>query len=71
MCCRRRLCFCREPVDRATFLRNLWWCFDKLEEKATDDSGKPAYFRFLTLLGGCWEWVRAWVVAYWLCNCNA
>ena len=43
---------CREPVDRATFLRNLWWCFDRLEEKASDDSGKPAYFRFLTLLGG-------------------
>lgn len=41
---------CSEPVDRATFLRNLWWCFNTLEEKATDDSGKPAYFRFLTLL---------------------
>ncbi len=39
-----------EPVDRATFMRNLWWCFNTLEEKATDDSGKPAYFRFLTLL---------------------
>jgi hypothetical protein len=39
-------------VDRACFLRNLWWCLDRLEEKANDDSGKPAYFRFLTLLGG-------------------
>lgn len=39
-----------EPVDRPTFLRNLRWCFDTLEEQATDDSGKPAYFRFLTLL---------------------
>lgn len=45
------LCLSREPVDKATFLRNLWWCFDKLEEQANDDSGKPAYFRFLTLLG--------------------
>jgi hypothetical protein len=44
-------------VDKSTFLRNLWWCFDRLEEKATDDSGKPAYFRFLTLLGD-WEWGR-------------
>ncbi|KAL4436660.1 hypothetical protein ABPG75_003799 [Micractinium tetrahymenae] len=47
---RERIRINGEPVDRATFLRNLWWCFDTLEEKATDDSGKPAYFRFLTLL---------------------
>lgn len=52
---------CSEPLDRATFLRNLWWIFDKLEEKASDDSGKPAYFRFLTLL--C-EWQAA-VAAGW------
>ena len=40
-----------EPVDRATFLRNLWWCLERLEGRAADDGGKPAYFRFLTLLG--------------------
>lgn len=44
---------CSEPVDKESFLRNLWWCFDTLAEKAGDDSGKPAYFRFLTLLGAC------------------
>ena len=46
---------CSEPVDKESFLRNLWWCFDTLAEKAGDDSGKPAYFRFLTMLGawGC------------------
>ncbi|KAL4858122.1 Folylpolyglutamate synthase [Chlorella vulgaris] len=48
---RERIRINGEPVDKSTFLRNLWWCFDRLEEKATDDSGKPAYFRFLTLLG--------------------
>ncbi|EFN52135.1 hypothetical protein CHLNCDRAFT_7888, partial [Chlorella variabilis] len=47
---RERIRINGEPLDRATFLRNLWWIFDKLEEKASDDSGKPAYFRFLTLL---------------------
>lgn len=48
-----------EPVDKESFLRNLWWCFDTLAEKAEDDSGKPAYFRFLTLLGvrRCASWL--------------
>ncbi len=43
--------FCSLPVDKATFLRQLWAAFKTLEDKANDDSGKPAYFRFLTLLG--------------------
>ena len=32
-------------------MRQLWAAFKTLEDKANDDSGKPAYFRFLTLLG--------------------
>ncbi|KAG7671069.1 hypothetical protein Ndes2526B_g01154 [Nannochloris sp. 'desiccata'] len=39
------------PVDKATFMRQLWATFQILEDKADNDSGKPAYFRFLTLLG--------------------
>jgi folylpolyglutamate synthase len=32
-------------------MRQLWAAFKTLEDKANEDSGKPAYFRFLTLLG--------------------
>jgi folylpolyglutamate synthase len=32
-------------------MHHLWAAFKTLEDKADDDSGKPAYFRFLTLLG--------------------
>lgn len=39
------------PVDKATFLHHVWASFKMLQEKANDDAGKPAYFRFLTLLG--------------------
>lgn len=42
--------FCSTPVDKPTFLRHLWSAYNTLAEKATDDAGKPAYFRFLTLL---------------------
>ena len=38
------------PVEKDVFLKNLWETYDTLKEKADDDSGKPAYFRFLTLL---------------------
>lgn len=38
------------PIDKEIFLRNLWDTFRILDEKATEDCGKPAYFRFLTLL---------------------
>ncbi|PRW33995.1 folylpolyglutamate synthase isoform X1 [Chlorella sorokiniana] len=48
---RERIRINGEPVDKESFLHNLWWCFNTLAEKAGDDSGKPAYFRFLTLLG--------------------
>lgn len=40
----------RVPIDASTFLRHLFSCYSTLEDKATDDAGKPAYFRFLTLL---------------------
>lgn len=38
------------PVDKGIFLKNLWDTFRILDEKTTEDCGKPAYFRFLTLL---------------------
>jgi hypothetical protein len=43
---------CRVPVDKATFLENMWWCFNTLKDKCDEEVGMPAYFRFLTLLGG-------------------
>ena len=38
-------------MDKRIFLNHLWSAFKILQEKANDDAGKPAYFRFLTLLG--------------------
>lgn len=37
-------------MDKETFLRHLFATYDTLEGKTDEDSGKPAYFRFLTLL---------------------
>ena len=42
---------CSAPIDKSTFLRHLWSALHTLEDKAGEDGGKPAYFRFLTLLG--------------------
>jgi len=42
---------CSIPVDKSTFLRHLWATYNSLADKADEDAGKPAYFRFLTLLG--------------------
>ncbi|GAB4823124.1 hypothetical protein N2152v2_010170 [Parachlorella kessleri] len=39
------------PVERETFLRNMWWCLNSLKAKCDEEAGMPAYFRFLTLLG--------------------
>jgi folylpolyglutamate synthase len=38
------------PVSRGPFLRHLRAALARLAERAGDDAGKPAYFRFLTLL---------------------
>ena len=43
-------CCCREKVDKETFLKHLFESYNTLAEKNDEDSGKPAYFRFLTLL---------------------
>jgi folylpolyglutamate synthase len=37
-------------VDPKTFLRHLHEAYETLDGKTEEDSGKPAYFRFLTLL---------------------
>lgn len=42
---------CRAIVDKDVFLKALFTTYNDLEEKTGEDSGKPAYFRFLTLLG--------------------
>ncbi len=41
----------RAKVDKDVFLKALFTTYNDLEEKTGEDSGKPAYFRFLTLLG--------------------
>ena len=38
-------------MDKESFLKCLFDTYDTLAEKNGEDSGKPAYFRFLTLLG--------------------
>lgn len=48
---RERIRINGEPIDKESFLKTLSWTFDTLKEKATDDAGMPAYFRFLTLVG--------------------
>jgi folylpolyglutamate synthase len=48
---RERIRINGEPIDKESFLKTLRWTFDTLKEKATDDAGMPAYFRFLTLVG--------------------
>jgi len=40
----------RDKVDKRTFLRHLHEAYEILDGKTEEDSGKPAYFRFLTLL---------------------
>lgn len=42
---------CSVKVDKDVFLRHLAATYNALDEKNGEDSGKPAYFRFLTLLG--------------------
>ncbi|RXI08894.1 hypothetical protein DVH24_023038 [Malus domestica] len=37
-------------INEEKFLAYFWWCFERLEEKATDDIPMPTYFRFLALL---------------------
>eukprot|EP00887_Chlorella_sp_A99_P007527 scaffold2.g7527.t1 len=49
---RERIRIDGELVDRPTFLRNLWWCYDTLRGgSAPEGASMAAYFRFLTLLG--------------------
>jgi len=48
---RERIRINGESIDKESFLKTLRWTFDTLKEKATDDAGMPAYFRFLTLVG--------------------
>lgn len=38
-------------MEKDLFLRHLYNTYNALDEKNGEDSGKPAYFRFLTLLG--------------------
>jgi hypothetical protein len=40
-------------VDKAEFERHFWFCYDRLHAAATPEIGVPGYFRFMTLLGGC------------------
>ncbi|GAB2299717.1 Folylpolyglutamate synthase [Dionaea muscipula] len=37
-------------IDEEKFLTYFWWCYDRLKEKADDDTVMPTYFRFLALL---------------------
>uniref|UniRef100_A0A1D1Y9J7 Folylpolyglutamate synthase n=2 Tax=Anthurium amnicola TaxID=1678845 RepID=A0A1D1Y9J7_9ARAE len=37
-------------VSEEKFLAYFWWCWYRLQEKATDDIPMPTYFRFLALL---------------------
>ncbi len=43
--------WCRRPISKDLFLDHFWWCHARLKEKADDDYGMAAYFRFLTLVG--------------------
>jgi folylpolyglutamate synthase len=47
---RERIRIDGKQVEKDIFLRHLWNTLDTLQERANDDAGKPAYFRFLTLL---------------------
>jgi hypothetical protein len=67
-------------VSKEVFEEHFWRCHDALAAAATPEVGMPGYFRFLTLLGGCWadscclDWVGsvqlasllAWLFAGWL-----
>ncbi|KAG0468213.1 hypothetical protein HPP92_017541 [Vanilla planifolia] len=37
-------------VSEEKFLAYFWWCWDTLQERATDNIPMPTYFRFLALL---------------------
>lgn len=41
---------CSQKIDQDTFLKHVFDTYSILDEKTGEDSGKPAYFRFLTLL---------------------
>lgn len=41
----------RTPISKELFLKHFWPVYDTLARLADGDAGKPAYFRFLTLLG--------------------
>ena len=43
---------CRVPVSQATFMAYFWPLYTRVDQVADDEAPKPAYFRFLTLLGG-------------------
>lgn len=48
---RERIRINGQLIDKSTFIESVNWCYRKLKEKANDDGGMPAYFRFLTLVG--------------------
>ena len=41
----------RKSVSQGIFMKHFWPLYSRLEQLATDEVPKPAYFRFLTLLG--------------------
>ncbi|KAI8104349.1 hypothetical protein M9434_002907 [Picochlorum sp. BPE23] len=47
---RERIRINGQKIDKDTFLKHLFETYSILDEKTGEDSGKPAYFRFLTLL---------------------
>ncbi|KAK9791368.1 hypothetical protein WJX73_000093 [Symbiochloris irregularis] len=48
---RERIAINGEPISKEVFLKHFWPTYDTLSRLADGDAGKPAYFRFLTLLG--------------------
>ena len=46
----RKLCD-RASVSQTVFMKHFWPLYLRLEQLADEQAPKPAYFRFLTLLG--------------------
>eukprot|EP00877_Chromochloris_zofingiensis_P004091 jgi/Chrzof1/13683/Cz08g08020.t1 len=40
-----------QMVSKQLFMDHFWWCYNTLQQAATDEVGVPGYFRFMTLLG--------------------